>query len=872
MRSHRVSRGRRKVAVVASSALVLTGLASTAPAMAAEAAPDDLPVVEVELVRTLELDDVGVVDPFSISSSADGEHLFVAETSDPDSIAVVGSMETEEPRVRLAEPVGESNDFAVDAASNDVLVAEDYAGDIAADADGTVLGVSEDHLVTVESDEDEAGQLDVSLDGLLVGPAAGLAVDATGTIYVGDPAGDRVIELDADGTPARILDLRAAGVGDLVDLTVAPSADQTDDPAELSLYVIDGADEVTQQRLVKELSTEALVTAAAAVPTDTASLVQSLDTGNGISPSSPDSAGITWLSTKNRLVMADSEVNEYNYYSGVNLWGLSITRPPTVLSTGTTLGWSNEPTGIAFDAANGRIFTTDDNRKRIYEVSVGADGHPGTSDDSVTRSFDTTSYGNSDPEDVVYDATHNWLHIADGSNREVFTIKPGSNGIFEGGGDDIITNFDVDVDGVRDPEGIAYDPATDALTIVDYRRLVTAEYNIGGGLRRFVDISASNGSHPAGGTWAPASSGSGISLWVVDRGVDASSPRDGKLYELSVPGSGPPPTPQPDVDVSPSSVSFGQVMTGATSERTVAVSNTGTATLSVSSAATSGSGFSVVSGGGSFTLAAGATRQVVVRFSPTAVQSYSGSLTVTSNDPDEATVVVPLSGSGVSEPTGSGEVALEATYSGGSSGSASVSTSNVVNGSTGRLYVAYVTSKSYQPVTGVTGLSGSWQSVAAQCAGRSQTSMSVFMTTTASASSLVTASMDGSPTNAAITVMEYSGVDLSNPIGAVASANTNGVSGGCSGGSDGSSYSVGLASVSSPSLVVGAVGMRNKSHTPGSGFVERVEFTQGTGGGSAGLAVEDRAVTTGGSVNVTGQISGTVDWALVALEIRAALS
>ncbi len=86
MKLHEKPRRRRRVAVVASTALVVTGLATNIPVSAATESRAETPVVEVELVRTLELEDVGVVDPFSIGSSADGERLFVAQASDPDSV------------------------------------------------------------------------------------------------------------------------------------------------------------------------------------------------------------------------------------------------------------------------------------------------------------------------------------------------------------------------------------------------------------------------------------------------------------------------------------------------------------------------------------------------------------------------------------------------------------------------------------------------------------------------------------------------------------------------------------------------------------------------------------------------------------------
>ena len=127
--------------------------------------------------------------------------------------------------------------------------------------------------------------------------------------------------------------------------------------------------------------------------------------------------------------------------------------------------------------------------------------------------------------------------------------------------------------------------------------------------------------------------------------------------------------------------------------------------------------------------------------------------------------------------------------------------------------------------------------------------------------------MPPKPSNAVIEVSRYSGVNAATPIGNVASANTKGVNGTCSGGVDSAAYSLNLTTTAN-SVAYGGVAMRNRSHTPGSGYTERAEVMQGSSGEAAGAAVEDRKVTTPGTVVVNGTFSGTVDWAVVAVELR----
>src|SRR3546814_14069227 len=54
------------------------------------------------------------------------------------------------------------------------------------------------------------------------------------------------------------------------------------------------------------------------------------------------------------------------------------------------------------------------------------------------------------------------------------------------------------------------------------------------------------------------------------------------------------------------------------------------------------------------TLSPGASCQVQLRFAPTAAGSFSGTLVITSNDPDQAQASVALSGTGTTEPGGGG--------------------------------------------------------------------------------------------------------------------------------------------------------------------------------------------------------------------------
>lgn len=227
---------------------------------------------------------------------------------------------------------------------------------------------------------------------------------------------------------------------------------------------------------------------------------------------------------------------------------------------------------------------------------------------------------------------------------------------------------------------------------------------------------------------------------------------------------------------------------------------------------------------------------------------------------DEVTITV----------TEAAQLAHEETQHGGASGSATVSTDTALTGVSGELYVAAITSRPNTPVSSVSGLGLTWTQVKAQCSGRNQTGVEVWRANgSPTGDDIVTATLASAPTNAVITVSRYSDVDPSAPIGAVVSANTNGVDGVCSGGTDSAAYSFDLTTTVDGSLVYAAAGIRNRTHTPGAGYVERDEFSQGSGGAVAGIAVEEQAVATSSTVVVDGMVlNSATDWAVIGIEIK----
>ncbi len=231
-------------------------------------------------------------------------------------------------------------------------------------------------------------------------------------------------------------------------------------------------------------------------------------------------------------------------FEGVNLW--QISRQGTQqYDTGNTLAFSKEPTGIAYDGVGERLFVSDDDAGRVFEVTAGSDDRFGTSDD-VVSSFSVRAFGNDDAEDVAYDSASGDLFVAEGIVQEVWRVSEGPNGRFDGvppTGDDTVSHFDVGGYGSIDVQGITYSPVRDSLFLADRKSNQVVEVSKTGALIQTINVSAIDMHRPAGITLAPASDNpAGTSIYIVARGRDNNTypnENDGTMYELSAPDLGP---------------------------------------------------------------------------------------------------------------------------------------------------------------------------------------------------------------------------------------------------------------------------------------------------------------------------------------------
>jgi DNA-binding beta-propeller fold protein YncE len=355
----------------------------------------------------------------------------------------------------------------------------------------------------------------------------------------------RIFALDRSGKVLDTHDLGSLMLGDPKAMVFAPSGDPTDDPANLHLYIADGGGPSRRGGIVETDLVPGVALAAAAVEHVPVTLVQTLHTSR-FSPPSPDPAGIVYVPDTDRFIISDSEVDEMSIYQGANLF--AATRTGSGSRTGTTLAFSNEPTGLGYRAADRTLFVSDDEADRINIVRPGADGAYGTADDVRSR-FSTLTFNGTDPESVEYDAATGHVFICDGTGREVYRVDPVDAAF--GDGDDVVTHFDIETYGAKDCEGMAIDPERNTLLAVDPSSKKIYELSKTGALTRVLDLSTIPVTNklPSSVTMAPTSnpndSPSKLGYWITDRQVDnGTDPNesDGKFYEVSIPSTDAPPT------------------------------------------------------------------------------------------------------------------------------------------------------------------------------------------------------------------------------------------------------------------------------------------------------------------------------------------
>jgi hypothetical protein len=283
-------------------------------------------------------------------------------------------------------------------------------------------------------------------------------------------------------------------------------------------------------------------TAAAQAPVSPASLVRTTHTSLW-SPPSPDPSCVTFRPETGDFWTTDNEVDEMTIFSGVTLWRHDALG--NVSQTFNLTGFTNEPSGIAFDPAGGRAWISDDNIGVIHRIDFGPDGEFMTGDDVIADIDGLVAAGCDDPEDVTYNPFDGKLYIPSVDSNELCSIAPGPNGNFDDAapvGDDVVTAVSLAPQGILKPKGVTHDPFTNTLIIADRGTNNSNrdlwQTTLDGVALRKIDGTVPGGYKPSGVTFGPSTVNPMLrALFVtdnaVDNGVDPLE-NDGKIHEFVV--------------------------------------------------------------------------------------------------------------------------------------------------------------------------------------------------------------------------------------------------------------------------------------------------------------------------------------------------
>ena len=159
------------------------------------------------------------------------------------------------------------------------------------------------------------------------------------------------------------------------------------------------------------------------------------------------------------------------------------------------------------------------------------------------------------------------------------------------------------------------------------------------GLTNPLNVAAGGGTSTFSVTFTPSGT------TAASGSVTLTSNVAGSPTTLSLTGTGGA-APAPQITVTPSSVAFGAVVDGTTNSQTITLKNTGNATLTITSATPSGTGYSVSGIALPLNIAAGASSTFNVNFAPTGTSAVTGSVSLVSNVATSPTAIG-LTGTGV---------------------------------------------------------------------------------------------------------------------------------------------------------------------------------------------------------------------------------
>jgi len=255
---------------------------------------------------------------------------------------------------------------------------------------------------------------------------------------------------------------------------------------------------------------------------------------------SPDPSGLAYVPSLGTLFLSDSEVEEEPFFRANNMFALNLDGTLKANGAKSLLNFTDEPTGLAFDPVTGRMYISDDDKKKIFWVDPA---NPTVK----LGEFLTNPLGVVDAEDVAVDPNTGHVFIANGTGnssgggplgRAIVETNSTGTQVFS------VTSLPSVID---DPEALVYDAAHDVFFVGGGFSNKIWIVNRSGAILDTIDILASYRNPNTG--WTPAvkdlelapssnpnDDPSTLSLYVADFGGSHNSKaNDGRLFEIADP-------------------------------------------------------------------------------------------------------------------------------------------------------------------------------------------------------------------------------------------------------------------------------------------------------------------------------------------------
>ncbi len=232
------------------------------------------------------------------------------------------------------------------------------------------------------------------------------------------------------------------------------------------------------------------------------------------------------------LFISDSEVEESPFFRTNNLFRIQTDgSAPAQFSL---LNFTSEPTGLAYDTINNRLYISDDDHYAVYWVDP--------SNPTVKLGEFSVPSAADDPEDIAFNSNNGNLFISNGLSHSIVEVD--ANGI-QVGATLILPSF------IIDPEALAYDAQHDVFYVGGGFSHLIWKIDRSGNILETIDVLAGL-TNPVSGTsvhvkdleFAPTSDPNDdpslMSLYVVDYGDTHLTPAlsdDGRLIEIFINGA-----------------------------------------------------------------------------------------------------------------------------------------------------------------------------------------------------------------------------------------------------------------------------------------------------------------------------------------------